>query len=156
MLSPTGPRMAVFRSRLTSGKAAMVTRFFIIALVAVWGGVIAFGTMPARGEANNPAPLATETTDFFQAHCVKCHQGERPKGKLDLTKLQTVQSLTADAKRWSRIIKRIEAGEMPPVGSEPLPTEPREKFLAEVKRALHAAICEAGPQPGPSPCTACD
>jgi hypothetical protein len=98
-----------------------------------------------------PAPLSAEVLGFMQAHCQKCHQGERPKGKLDLTHYRTVQSLTADAKRWSRIIKRVESGEMPPAQSEPPPAEARGKFLSEVKRALHAAICEVGPQPGPAP-----
>lgn len=112
---------------------------------------IAFCGQAAHAETTPPAPLAAEATEFLQTHCLKCHQGERPKAKLDLTKLQTVQSLTADAKRWSRIVKRVEAGEMPPVGSPQPPAEARDKFLDEIKRALHAAICEAGPQPGPAP-----
>src|SRR5207248_9449095 len=49
------------------------------------------------------------------------------------------------------IIARIEAGEMPPVGSEPLKPDEREQFLTQAKQRLYAVLCETGPKPGPAP-----
>jgi len=129
----------------------MTRRLKIFALIVGWWCAAALHGNILPAATTESAPLATEATAFLQTHCFKCHQGERPKAKLDLTKFQTLDSFTADAKRWSKILKRVEAGEMPPLGSEPPPAEVRDKFVTEIKLALHAAICEAGPQPGPAP-----
>jgi Protein of unknown function (DUF1592)/Protein of unknown function (DUF1588)/Protein of unknown function (DUF1585)/Protein of unknown function (DUF1587)/Protein of unknown function (DUF1595)/Planctomycete cytochrome C len=96
-------------------------------------------------------PLEEGTVQFFQLHCLRCHKGERAKGKLDLTPFQTNSSMAADPKRWGRIIARVEAGEMPPVGSELPESDERAQFLADVKQSLYAVLCEAGPRPGPAP-----
>lgn len=98
-----------------------------------------------------PAELAVEAVGFLKQHCVRCHQGEKPKGKLDLRQFQTVESLKAEPKRWAKIIARVQAGEMPPVGSKPPAQEERDKFALEMKGRLYAALCEMGPQPGPAP-----
>ena len=101
--------------------------------------------------AEEPGPLPNEISSFFAAYCLKCHQGHKPKGKLDLGQFQTVTSLTADSKRWNKVIARVAAGEMPPLGSKSPATEERDKFLSEMKRTLFAALCAGEPQPGPAP-----
>jgi hypothetical protein len=49
------------------------------------------------------APLLTE-------HCIDCHGGLKPKGKLDLTRKASAAKVLADDVLW----KRVDAGEMPP------------------------------------------
>ena len=49
------------------------------------------------------APLLTE-------HCIDCHSGLKPKGKLDLTRKTSATKVLADGILW----KRVDAGEMPP------------------------------------------
>src|SRR5690349_19789548 len=75
------------------GEAAMLSKTLRIILVAAVCMAAALRDRPLSAETATPAPLATETIDFLQTHCAKCHQGERPKGKLDVSKLGTVQSL---------------------------------------------------------------
>lgn len=126
----------------------MFGRAFIILLSAlVTAGVM---TVPSAGEAQPPA-FSKDTTEFLQTHCLRCHKGERAKGKLDLTQLQSPASLKTESKRWGRIIARVEAAEMPPVGSKQPETEERDRFLTAIKPVLYAALCEAGPTPGPGP-----
>src|SRR5262245_43348406 len=49
------------------------------------------------------APILTE-------HCIDCHSGLKPKGKLDLTRKSSAAKVLADDVLW----KRVAAGEMPP------------------------------------------
>jgi mono/diheme cytochrome c family protein len=128
-------------------------------LVCGWMAASAAGAAAAENPAaENSAtvkPAAEKIppamTRFFAAHCIRCHQAPRPKAKLDLGPLQSAASLAAESKRWGRIIARVEAGEMPPVGSASPSAIEREEFLAEAKSLLVAAVCANGPQPGPSP-----
>jgi hypothetical protein len=95
--------------------------------------------------------LAPEAQAFLTTYCLKCHQGDKPKAKLDLARFQTVGSMVAEAKTWSRILNRVRDGEMPPVGSEAPPAQQREQFVAWGKTTLYAALCKAGSKPGPAP-----
>lgn len=97
------------------------------------------------------ADLPAAAHGFLKSHCVRCHQGSRAKGKLDLTQLDSLESFASQSHRWTRIIARVEAGEMPPVGSKPAPADDRESFVSFSKDRLYAALCAAGPQPGPAP-----
>ncbi len=108
--------------------------------------------LPARpAHSADDADLPAIAHEFLQTHCIRCHQGPRPKGKLDLTQFSSAKSLSADSKRWGRIIARVSAGEMPPVGSDQPPAEARDAFIALAKQRLYTMLCEKGPTPGPAP-----
>ena len=124
----------------------MNRQLFFLTLLAV---LAALPARPAR--CADDADLPAVAHEFFQTHCLRCHQGPRPKGKLDLTQFSTVKSMSADPKRWGRIITRVSAGEMPPVGNEQPPAAARDEFVALVKQRLYAVLCEKGPTPGPAP-----
>ena len=47
----------------------------------------------------------------FQKHCLKCHSGDSPKGKLSLEPLLLGRG---DLALWQRALEKIETGEMPP------------------------------------------
>ena len=88
---------------------------------------------------------------FLNTYCVKCHQGEKAKAKIDLTQFQTAVSLKSEPMTWGNIIARVRDGEMPPVGN-PAPTpKEREQFVEQTRKPLIAAIRECGPKPGPAP-----
>jgi mono/diheme cytochrome c family protein len=53
---------------------------------------------------------------FLVRHCLACHGGDKPKGKLRLDSLTTDFADTATRARWTAVIERLEAGEMPPRG----------------------------------------
>lgn len=71
--------------------------------------LVAFCSATAAGEAlaqdaaaANPTALGAEVTTFLKTYCLRCHQGETPKGKLDLAQLQTIQSVTDESQRWDK------------------------------------------------------
>src|SRR4029079_11968818 len=109
----------------------MCNRLVLILCVG-WGaqGAGAF----VRDDEAGPRSLNEQTLAFIESHCLRCHKGERPKGKLDLTQFRTTGSMSVEPKRWGRIIARVEAGEMPPVGSKPPGADERARFLADVKQ----------------------
>jgi len=126
----------------------MARRFLLMLLVAFACGGL---NDTVCAEDADQTALATEVAEFLQTHCLRCHKGERAKGKLDLTQFQTGQSMRSDPNRWNKIISRVSAGEMPPVGSDPPKQEERERFVLQARETLLSLCCEGGPRPGPAP-----
>ena len=109
-------------------------------------------TLAATAAGGDDGPLLpAEAREFLATHCLKCHQGDKPKGKLNLAQFQSQQSLKAESKRWSKIIARVQAGEMPPAGNPAPPQELKTQFASAMKQALYAAVCDGGARPGPAP-----
>jgi hypothetical protein len=98
-----------------------------------------------------PMHLGAEVGAFLTTYCFKCHQGETPKGKLDLAQFQTIQTVTEQPDRWAKIAARVQAGEMPPRGSKKPPKEEQERFVDEANKILLRCLCESGPKPGTAP-----
>ncbi len=53
---------------------------------------------------------------FLVGHCVACHGKTKPKGKLRLDNLATDFADAATRAKWTAVIERLRAGEMPPKG----------------------------------------
>jgi hypothetical protein len=52
--------------------------------------------------------------EFFEKHCVECHDADTRKGNLDLTSLKPDFADVDTFARWVTVYDRITAGEMPP------------------------------------------
>jgi hypothetical protein len=63
-------------------------------------------------------------------HCIECHSGEKPKGKLDLDALTADFSGDADRRRWQLVAERVKAGTMPPK-NRPRPASTEVQLLAD-------------------------
>jgi hypothetical protein len=72
------------------------------------------------------APHAT----FLDAHCVKCHSGEKPKGKWRVDELLADFADAKSRARWEKVLEQIESGEMPPK-SKPRPPEKDARALID-------------------------
>jgi Protein of unknown function (DUF1592)/Protein of unknown function (DUF1588)/Protein of unknown function (DUF1587)/Protein of unknown function (DUF1585)/Protein of unknown function (DUF1595)/Planctomycete cytochrome C len=62
-------------------------------------------------------------------YCQECHRGEKPKGELNLDRLEVDFANAANRERWLLVIQRVRAGEMPPKG-KPRPEPQEVKSLA--------------------------
>jgi mono/diheme cytochrome c family protein len=61
---------------------------------------------------------------FLETYCLGCHGPRQPAAQLDLSGFTSRQSIMRDGRRWSQILERVEAGEMPPKPSrQPLANE---------------------------------
>jgi mono/diheme cytochrome c family protein len=77
---------------------------------------------------------------ILQRHCVTCHGPKKAEAELRLDKLTDHFSDTAVRDRWLALVKRVEAGEMPPKG-KPRPTKNEIQALAQwVQDNAHAAF----------------
>lgn len=56
----------------------------------------------------------------LEAHCTRCHGGEKPKAKLDLKGPRSLDQLRSQQRHWFQVLERIQAGTMPPEDAEPL------------------------------------
>lgn len=88
------------------------------------------------------APLAAlnaaDVKAFLDTHCYDCHDAETRKGRFQVEGLPT-ETVTADsAKAWSRILARLESGDMPPPKKERPPQAEVEAVLAWSKTQLAA------------------
>jgi hypothetical protein len=87
--------------------------FFVLASVTALG--------IARGQENVRAELerqfARSVRPFLQTYCVNCHGQQQPAAQMDLSGFTTMTGLMHDGRRWSQILERLEAGEMPPKGA---------------------------------------
>ena len=95
---------------------------FILAATAVLSVV--------RGQQDGRARLENTFTrtvrPFLQTYCITCHGRQGPAAQLDLSGFTTMAAVMQDGRRWSQILERLEAEEMPPKGApHPLPRERR-------------------------------
>lgn len=102
-------------------------------LPAVFAGFVLIGGGLASSllQAEEPAKGFDEQFGpFLTSHCVSCHSGEKPKGKLSLEGLKLDFADAGVRKQWTAVVKRLQAGEMPPKG-KPRPPEKEVQALTE-------------------------
>ena len=77
--------------------------------------------------------------EFFNTHCIACHDQGAKSGGLDLASLKFVPSDPENVAQWVKIHDRVVAGEMPPK-SKPRPAAPD---VALAIKSLHEALVGA-------------
>lgn len=83
-----------------------------------------------RAQENVQSKLEGEFTrtvrPFLETYCITCHGQQQPAAQMDLSGFTTMAALMQDGRRWSRMLERLEAEEMPPKGAQhPTPEERR-------------------------------
>jgi hypothetical protein len=87
-----------------------------------------------------PSSVADEAAErqtaiaFLKQHCVKCHNADKPKGKVRLDDLSGEMRL--EGSRWSLIVEQVQAGDMPPADSPQPRQAERVAFLRWAKGQL--------------------
>jgi hypothetical protein len=77
---------------------------------------------------------------FIARHCAECHGGKKPKGDLRLDRLSQDFADPASRERWLTVLKRLEAGEMPPK-SKPRPPQEEVRALCDwIRGKVDAAL----------------
>ncbi|MFO0868780.1 MAG: DUF1592 domain-containing protein [Pirellulales bacterium] len=93
----------------------------------------------ARGVAAADSEFAPQVRAVLQQHCLACHAGPQAKGDLDLERLGTDLTDDPTAARWSRVVQRLSAGEMPPEDRPRLTAEETRTATQGIQQALRAA-----------------
>ena len=111
------------RKRTNQGRLAARWTSLLLILVATVPSVL-------RGQETLRAQLEGTFTrtvrPFLKTYCIGCHGQQTPAAQLDLSGFTTMTALMQDGRRWSQMLERLEAEEMPPKGAKhPLPLERR-------------------------------
>src|SRR5262249_28063164 len=115
--------------RLRSGDEDFV--MFKVSL-PVW--VLLAGALAAEA-----SPKDAEVRAFLKQHCQECHGAEKPKGKFRVDSLPLEFSDRGSRDRWSGVLKRIQAGEMPPKGRPRPPAEDSAALTSWIRDRADAA-----------------
>lgn len=98
--------------------------------------LVVLAVVAARAKANDP--FVERFRPFADKHCVRCHNSQKARGELDLSRYSEARHVTADFRRWNHVIEFIRDGEMPPE-EEPQPTIEERKLVVE---ALETVLLE--------------
>jgi len=80
---------------------------------------------------------------FFTKNCVKCHGGEKVKGKVNLKEIANDKQFLANPELIKELIEVIDAADMPPEDEPRLTEAQRANLLATLKTELRAATATA-------------
>src|SRR5437879_302246 len=87
--------------------------------------------LPGPGERGPDAKrYADQVRPFLVRHCLVCHGTEKPKRNFRLDRLSPDFADEPTRERWLAVLKRVEAGEMPPE-SKPRPPEKEIRALSD-------------------------
>ena len=87
----------------------------------------------SRNAAN--AATTPNAHEFLETHCYDCHDADMQKGKFRIDNLASLDPSEA-AKKWGRILSRLEAGEMPP----PKKPRPPQTQIADVLMGIKVTL----------------
>jgi hypothetical protein len=87
----------------------------------------------AFGYENDVLPI-------LERSCVKCHGGEKIKGKVDFSRIRTEADADAHFDLWETVTSVLQAGEMPPEDEPPLTAAEKEAIVGWYRQRLEAPI----------------
>jgi mono/diheme cytochrome c family protein len=91
-------------------------------------------------QAAEPANAREVPVGFVKTHCSECHDGDAAEGGFRADLLSTNLADAGNHKAWSRVLARVQSGEMPPPQDTERPAEAEVvAALGALKTAFHQA-----------------
>ena len=122
-------------------------------LLALLCGIVfpafaAQGTSPSGKAAQSSHTFENSVQPFLSRTCYPCHNAKLHSGNLNLERYTTGASVGADRDRWELILRKLQAGEMPPPGV-PRPPQPEITVVTNwIGSEFERADSLAKPDPG--------
>jgi mono/diheme cytochrome c family protein len=91
--------------------------------------------IPAASAANSALDqqFAQRVRPFVTKYCVACHSGNAPAAQLDLKSYTTVDAAVKDYPRWTLVMEKLAAQQMPPAAMPQPALEDRQQVIEWVK-----------------------
>ena len=89
--------------------------------------------------AADPSDDAKAVRSFLDAHCVRCHGENKPKGKVSLHALSLDSKAPQDIETWKRVYEQLFNGQMPPPDRKQPSSADRQAAAASIKSSMKAA-----------------
>jgi len=112
---------------LSPRRGLLTAPFLLVGLLVIPMGEAA---SPAYADAGLAHQFTHTVRPFVTTYCASCHSGAAPAGQLNLSSYSTVAGVVQDFSRWTRVMERLSAGEMPPQGA-PQPSAEARKQIAD-------------------------
>jgi mono/diheme cytochrome c family protein len=111
-------------------------------------GSLAAGPAEGRKPQTAAAGYDTHIRPFLDKHCIDCHGADSAKAGLRLDSLAPEFAAPDRARLWTRVLERLEAGDMPPK-KRPRPSQAdRNQAASWINDRLLEADRRAQPKPG--------
>jgi mono/diheme cytochrome c family protein len=113
---------------------------------SLWGAAGVALALNASAAPRTSAPLGAPVKEVVDRYCVSCHDAEVKKGDLDLDQMGR-EGLTAYPEVWEKVVRKMRARQMPPVGKE----RPTEKVYDQIVANLSSRLDQVAarhPDPG--------
>ena len=85
---------------------------------------------------------------FVAKYCAGCHSGRTPAAQFDLKSYTTMDMVTDDFPRWTLVMERLTAKEMPPKPVPPPPEEARQQVIHWIQAVREEQIKKSAGDPG--------
>lgn len=89
-----------------------------------------------------------QVVPFTKKYCQSCHEPDKAKGGLDLTRYSKERDVTNDFRKWNSIIDFIRRGEMPPEDEKQPSLQERNAVIASIETMLIAEANKRAGDPG--------
>jgi mono/diheme cytochrome c family protein len=102
----------------------------------------------AASDAELERAFAQIVRPFLASYCVGCHGGISAAAQFDLRGYTTLAAVVRDYPRWSLVLEKLSAGEMPPKGLKQPPPEARKAVIGWVQSVRANEAAKHGGDPG--------
>jgi hypothetical protein len=85
---------------------------------------------------------------FVTKYCVGCHSGQAPAAQFDLKAYSSMAMVTRDYPRWSQVLARLTAKEMPPKPMAPPPADASLQVMDWIRAVRSEEIRKSAGDPG--------
>src|SRR5262245_40587507 len=99
-------------------------------------------------DADLDRQFAQTVRPFLSTYCTRCHGGAKPEGQFDLRQYSTIQAVIRDHSRWSLLVDRLAAREMPPKRAKQPPDDARQQVIDWVRAARRNEATKHAGDPG--------
>jgi hypothetical protein len=122
--------------------ADVLTVFFLI------GIVILTPSLRGQSPAELKQSLSSRIQPLLTQYCGDCHSGPKAEAGLRLEEYDTPEEILMARRTWLKIQQQIEAGIMPPLQAEALPSKERAELIEFISKATNSIDCVKDPNPG--------
>ncbi len=113
-------------------------------------GIYAICAIPAAHAAHSALEeqFAQTVHPFITRYCFGCHSGATPAAQFDLKAYSTMDAVVRDSSRWSLVLEKLAAKQMPPAPVPQPPEESRQQVIDWIKAMRSSEAQKNAGDPG--------
>jgi hypothetical protein len=113
---------------------------------ALWAVALLLSLQEKKKE--DPLSWDRSIRPLVQKHCFKCHNADKRKGEIDLTRDDNPRLIAQNRRTWQTVLEMVESREMPPKKEDPPKDEERANIVAFLKKTFGSLECSDARDPG--------